>query len=146
MICRSENCIKEKHFLINIVPFFNYQSMLKIQFGLLFLCLVQEVCSGWNPLKSPDTLQGKSYDYLFDRIEESEDSNGQSVYLAYFLGKAKREKNEQEIVNGYKNYLHYYADKLKLVYADSMIYTARKSGNDALIGSAYLSKGIVFYS
>ncbi len=120
--------------------------MLKIQFGLLFLCLAQQVAAGWNPLKSPDTLQGKSYDYLFDRIEESQDSTSQSVYLAYFLGKAKREKNEQEIVNGYKNYLHYSADKLKLVYADSMIYTARKSHNDALIGSAYLSKGIVFYS
>lgn len=120
--------------------------MLKIQFGLLFLCLAQQVAAGWNPLRSPDTLYGKSYDYLFDRIEESEHSANQLVYLAYFLGKAKREKNEQEIVNGYKNYLHYAPDKLKLVYADSMIYTARKSGNDALIGSAYLSKGIVFYS
>lgn len=120
--------------------------MLKIQLGLLFLCLAQQVAAGWNPLKSPDTLQGKSYDYLFDRIEEFEDSSSQPVYLAYFLGKAKREKNEQEIINGYKNYLHYAPDKLKLVYADSMIYTARKSGNDVLIGSAYLSKGIVFYS
>lgn len=119
--------------------------MLKIQFGLLFLCLAQQVSADWNPLRSPDTLYGKSYDYLFDRIEESEGSS-QPVYLAYFLGKAKREKNEQEIINGYKNYLHYSADKLKLVYADSMIYTARKSGNDALIGSGYLSKGIVFYS
>jgi AraC-like DNA-binding protein len=145
MICRSENCIKEKHFLIDIVPFFNYQSMLKIQFGLLFLCLAQQAAAGWNPLRSLDTLYGKSYDYLFDRIEQSEGSR-QSVYLAYFLGKAKREKNEQEIVNGYKNHLHYAPDKLKLVYADSMIYAARESGNEALIGSAYLSKGIVFYS
>ena len=32
------------------------------------------------------------------------------------------------------------------MYADSMIYTAKKSMDNALIGSAYLSKGIVYYA
>ncbi|MCD0472502.1 helix-turn-helix domain-containing protein [Flavobacterium sp. JAS] len=94
----------------------------------------------------PDTIENKDFDYIFDRIEESQrDPEIQALYLKSFLYKAKSEKNSEEITNGYKNYLHYSKDNLKLVYADSMIYTARITANKALIGSAYLSKGIVFY-
>src|SRR5690606_12644304 len=42
-------------------------------------------------------------------------------------------------------YMHYSSGDLKLTYADSMIYTANKSKDESLIGSAYLSKGIVYY-
>lgn len=98
-------------------------------------------------LKTLDTLRNKDYDYLFDRIEESENKHAdQSMYLQYFLSKAKSENNSKEILNGYKNYLHHSPENLKLVYADSMIYTAKKSMDNALIGSAYLSKGIVYYT
>ena len=93
-----------------------------------------------------DTLKRKSYDYLFERIEATaEDKANQAYYLKYFLNKAKTDKNFKEIVNGYKNYLFYSPEKLKVVYADSMIYTAKKANDNALIGSAYLSKGIVYY-
>lgn len=98
-------------------------------------------------LKTLDTLRNKDYDYLFDRIEESENKHAdKSMYLQYFLSKAKSEKNSKEILNGYKNYLHHSPENLKLVYADSMIYTAKKSTDNSLIGSAYLSKGIVYYT
>lgn len=41
-------------------------------------------------LKTLDTLRNKDYDYLFDRIEESENKHAdQSMYLQYFLSKAK---------------------------------------------------------
>ncbi|MEL1254069.1 AraC family transcriptional regulator [Flavobacterium sp. DGU38] len=94
----------------------------------------------------PDTLQRKDYDYLFERIEAtSENKLNQAHYLQYFLQKAKNDKNFEEIVNGYKNYLHYSTEKLKVIYADSMIYAAKESNDNALIGSAYLSKGIVYY-
>lgn len=93
-----------------------------------------------------DTLKRKSYDYLFERIEATaENKANQAYYLKYFLNKAKTDKNFKEIVNGYKNYLFYSPEKLKVVYADSMIYTAKKANDNALIGSAYLSKGIVYY-
>ncbi|WKL50447.1 AraC family transcriptional regulator [Flavobacterium pectinovorum] len=96
--------------------------------------------------KISDTLQRKNYDYLFECIEATaEDKIKQAYYLQYFLNKAKTDKNSKEIVNGYKNYLFYSPEKLKLVYADSMIYTAKKANDNALIGSAYLSKGIVYY-
>src|SRR5690606_34458764 len=82
----------------------------------------------------------------FDKIENSQqDSATQSVYLRFFLEKAKSEKNWEEILNGYKNYLHYSSPTMALVYADSMIIAAEKSKDNALIGSAYLSKGIEYY-
>lgn len=99
-----------------------------------------------NRLVSSDSLVNKTYDYLFDRIELTQNHKNQQVfYLQYFLKKAKRESNFEEIVNGYKNYLHYSPDSLKIVYADSMIQTAVVSHDNALIGSSYLSKGIAYY-
>ncbi|WP_244911931.1 AraC family transcriptional regulator [Flavobacterium araucananum] len=96
--------------------------------------------------KISDTLQRKSYDYLFGRIEATaEDKAKQAHYLQYFLNKAKIDQNSEEIVNGYKNYIFYLPEKLKLVYADSMIHSAKKANDNALIGASYLSKGIVYY-
>ncbi|MFH6936363.1 AraC family transcriptional regulator [Flavobacterium sp. FlaQc-30] len=106
-----------------------------------------QVCAQEIHFKIPDTLRNKDYDYLFDRIEESEnDSIKKSLYLKTFLVKSKTDNNLKEILNGYKNYLHHAPENLKLIYADSMIYTAKKSKSNTLIGSAYLSKGILYYS
>lgn len=94
----------------------------------------------------PDSLKHKSYGYLDDRIYGfRRDSSRAAVYLFTYIHKAKKEKNWKELVNGYRNLLHESPDGLRPVYADSMVYAARKSNDDALIGSAYLSKGIVFY-
>lgn len=121
--------------------------MIKKNLLILSLCLGCPIYAQQSPFKIPDTLRNKNYDYLLERVEDLEkDSTKQSLYLRCFLSKATSEKNIDEIVNGYKNYLHYSPDYLKLVYADSMIYTAQKSGDNALIGSAYLSKGIVYYA
>jgi len=102
--------------------------MIRKYFFLLSLCLGDQICAQELHFKIPDSLQNKNYDYLFDRIEESEkDSNKQSLYLKSFLVKSKTEKNWEEIVNGYKNYLYHSPENLHLIYADSMIYTAKKA-------------------
>ncbi|MBK0368240.1 helix-turn-helix domain-containing protein [Flavobacterium agrisoli] len=49
------------------------------------------------------------------------------------------------MINGYQNILHQSPSKMRLRYADSMVYSAKKSADNALLGSAYLSKGIVYY-
>lgn len=121
--------------------------MIKKYLLLLFLCSGKAIFAQQNSFIIPDTLRNKSYDYLFERVEDLEKNKvRQSLYLKSFLSKALFEKNTEEIVNGYKNYVHYSPDHLKLVYADSMIYTAKKSKDNALIGSSYLSKGIVYYA
>jgi tetratricopeptide (TPR) repeat protein len=121
--------------------------MIKKYLFLLSLCLGDQICAQEIHFKIPDTLRNKDYDYLSERIEKSEsDSSKQSLYLRSYLVKSKSEKNFEKVVNGYKNYVHYSPENLKLIYADSMVYTAKKSMDNALIGSAYLSKGIVYYS
>lgn len=97
--------------------------------------------------KIPDSLKGKDYEYLDNKIYElRKDSLKASIYLNVYLQKAKREHNYKEQVNGYQNLLHQSPVELKLIYADSMILSAKKSSENSLIGSAYLSKGIVYYS
>lgn len=120
--------------------------MIKKYLLIVFLCFGIQFYAQSRNSASTDTLQNKNYEYLFERIEATqEDGVKQKLYLEYFLNKAKAGKNSQDIVNGYKNYLYYSTEKLKLIYADSMIYAAKKSKDNALIGSAYLSKGIVYY-
>ncbi|WP_163400645.1 hypothetical protein [Flavobacterium fluviatile] len=99
-----------------------------------------------NTFKVPDSLAKKNYTYLDDKIYEFRDDNKMAaIYLLAYLHKSKNEKNWKEVVHAYQNFLHQSPEKLKLVYADSMIYAAKKSNDNGLIGSAYLSKGIAFY-
>ncbi|KVV14592.1 AraC family transcriptional regulator [Flavobacterium sp. TAB 87] len=94
-----------------------------------------------------DSLQNKSYSYLDDKAYEfRKDTAKAVVYLHAHLAKAKKEQNREEEVTVYRNLLHLSPDPLKLVYADSMVYTAKQTNDPALIGSAYLSKGTVYYS
>ena len=120
--------------------------MIKKYLLVFFLCLGDQITAQESAFKILDSLLNRDYDYLYDRIEQLQgDTIKQSLYLKSFLLKSKSEKNFEEIVNGYKNYLHHSPDKLKLVYADSMIFSAKQSKKNNLIGSAYLSKGIVYY-
>ncbi|SHH92974.1 AraC-type DNA-binding protein [Flavobacterium sp. CF108] len=120
--------------------------MIKTLYLIIYLSLAVNLYGQKTAIQIPDTIQNKDYDYLFQRIEDShKNSKIQALYLKSFLYKAKSEENSEEIINGYKNYLHYSKDNLKLVYADSMIYTAKQTDDNALIGSAYLTKGIAYY-
>jgi tetratricopeptide (TPR) repeat protein/AraC-like DNA-binding protein len=110
------------------------------------LCFSQYAGAQKHKIQMPDSLEGKDFDYIFERIEDDSISNEQrSLYLISFLMKAKLETNWEELSNGYKNYVHYAPDRYKLVYADSMVAAAKKSNNNEIIGAAYLSKGIAYY-
>lgn len=114
---------------------------------ILFVCSTQFVTAQENSYKIPDSLKNKSYEYLDNKIYElKKDSTKAAVYLYTYLDKAKNENNWKEVVNGYQNLLYQSPDKIALKYADSMIYAAKKSNNNTLIGSAFLSKGIMYYS
>jgi len=114
---------------------------------LLFLLFSQCLQAQKEGFQIPDSLKNKNYKYLDERIDEfAKDSSKTFIYLYTYLRKAKSEQNWEEEVTGYQNLLHASSEKLRTVYADSMIYAAKKSGNDILIGSSYLTKGIVYYS
>ncbi len=115
---------------------------------LLLLCLLfsYSVFAQIKQFVVPDSLKDKSYEYLDNQIYVlRKDSVKAAVYLYTYLDKAKKEKNWKELINGYQNILHQSPSTMRLHYADSMVHAANKSADDALLGSAYLSKGIVYY-
>jgi len=110
-------------------------------FCVITLIMSVSVCAA--PI---DSLDRKDYRYLFSRIRQSKDNTVlQKVYLESFLKKAKAEKDWELLVTAYKNYVDCTDSELKIMYTDSMLIVANRSGSDKLIGSAYLSRGIVFY-
>lgn len=92
-----------------------------------------------------DTLGKRSYDYLYDRIDQNTGTLGVTCFLEAYLKKAKKEGNLKEIINGYNNFLYEVDPSQKLFYADSMIYAAERTDSNELIGSAILTKGIIYY-
>lgn len=114
---------------------------------ILSLCTILRMDAQGIISQIPDSLRNKDYDYIFDRIEDTlVNAHQRSVYLQAFLIKAKSEKDWEELSNAYKNYVHYAPDKLKLIYADSMVDAAKRSNDDEIIGAAYLSKGVAYYN
>jgi AraC-like DNA-binding protein len=103
-------------------------------------------------LYGQDTVKGKSevvqenFEALAFHIEHTEGTAGSWVYIDAYIKKAKMEGNGIELVEGYKSALHESAKNMQLTYADSMVMAAKRVKDDGIIGSAYLTKGIVFYS
>jgi len=96
---------------------------------------------------SKDSFQRLNYEAIFDRVKNAgQDTPQQSLYLKAYLDKARMENNYGEMIQGYKNYLHRSKGMTRFTYADSMVLTAKTSGDVRLMGSAYLTKGILFYS
>lgn len=113
---------------------------------LSLLVLAHCITAQKKVFKIPDSLQTKNYNYLEERsYNVKTDSSKAAFYIDTYIKKAKNEQNWAELLNGYQNALHQSFGKLRIVYADSMIYAAKKSKDDALIGSAHLSKGIAYY-
>lgn len=120
-------------------------ALIRIPIVLLNIVLILiSLESFGTPLQ--DSLQQKDFRYLFTKIRNTnKNPDKQQLYLQAFLSKAKAAKDWKLIVNGYKNFVDYADENMAIVYSDSMVYTAKQSLDDKLIGSAYLSKGIAYY-
>lgn len=115
---------------------------------LLSLLLLTHFCVAQKCVfKIPDTLKEKNYRYLDQKIYALKRNIPlATIYIDTYILKAKREQNYIELVNGYQAQLHQSTDKLRQIYADSMLYAAKKTNDNALIGSSYLTKGTIYYS
>ncbi|WP_417367352.1 helix-turn-helix domain-containing protein [Flavobacterium beibuense] len=67
-------------------------------------------------------------------------------YLTLWISKAKKEKEYLQQFNAYKSCIYEAVQEQKAVYADSMLYAAERTQRNEIIGSAYLTRGIVYYS
>lgn len=121
-----------------MVPNRVYKVVLQVIWSLLYF-------SAFG-VAAQDSLRQKDYKYLFTRIQKSEHKPAlQNIYLKAFLSNAKAANDYEMLMTAYKNYADYALDGLAITYSDSMVDAARRSHNDKLIGSAYLSKGIAYY-
>ncbi|MBE0393243.1 helix-turn-helix domain-containing protein [Flavobacterium sp. PL002] len=117
------------------------------RFSILLLFVPLWIQSQNTSFKVPDSIQNKDFAYLDDRIDQfKNDSTRAAIYLFTYIKKAKREHNWQELKNGYQNLMHMSPSSMRIIYADSMVYAAKRSKDNAAIGSAFLTKGIVLFS
>lgn len=94
----------------------------------------------------PDSLSNKSCDYFNEKINYKEsDSLKERLYAQSWLAKAKSEKNDKQMALAYKSLIYKFDKKLRHQYADSSVTAAKRTNRAELIGSAYMTKGIVYY-
>ena len=94
----------------------------------------------------PDSISDKGYDYFNKNILYKEkDSIKEKLYAKSWLAKAKLEKNFSQMALAYKTLIYKTDKKLQIIYADSMVTAAKRTTDIELIGSVYMTKGIIHY-
>lgn len=98
----------------------------------------------------PDSLRNKSFDELKEQTKillKQNDSLQAKRYFKAYINKANQTNNRQQVVNIYRSMAIWQEKPEKgLIYADSAIAFAHATGNEELIGNAYYTKGVVYYS
>ncbi|SFT69378.1 AraC-type DNA-binding protein [Chryseobacterium formosense] len=85
------------------------------------------------------------YSELRKKYWEFEENDDKAFnYINLYIVTAKKQKNYSELFQAYDDAIKF-SSKHKLKYADSAIAAAKMSGNNDLIGNAYLGKGTVYY-
>lgn len=114
---------------------------MKLRIAGAVVCILQTI-SLWSQTLTQNT---DNYDHLLSQIELYEGTPKVWHYLEKYLYKAKKEKNYHEAVFAYKEMLHESDEKMRFVYADSMVDAAHMSKDIDLISSSYLTRGIAHY-
>lgn len=105
----------------------------------IFLLLSQQLFSQ-NSDRSTYRDIRKEYEKMLN-----DDSRAMPAVQKY-IKKAKKEKNQERLIQGYRDGRQYAASfSEKMQYADSTIFATSTYGNRDEISKAYLSKGILFY-
>lgn len=111
----------------------------------LQLCFTVLLSGLLQAQKADDALTVNSFDYLYNQIEMHANKPAARPYINAFIKKAKQSKNWVELFNGYKFYIYEAEGKERLQYADSMLIAAEMAKSKELTGSAYLTRGIIYY-
>ncbi len=117
----------------------------KVIFGLICLLII---CSGnLYAQNNQDSLSQYSYGQLDDLIySASTDSIVRVAYLKYYLQKARKENNNREQAQYYKNYVYFQPPEKRVAFIDSAFHYAYQTKDKVMIGKVYASKGILFNS
>ncbi|RKS14301.1 helix-turn-helix domain-containing protein [Flavobacterium sp. 120] len=118
----------------------------KLYLILILVVLSQKNIAQHSDFKIPDSLNNKDYSYFSNGVLVNKKQKHKAIlYAKSWLSKSKSEQNWNQMALAYKAIM-YNADKAQLLsYSDSVLVAAKKSKDVALIGTAYLTKGIVYY-
>ncbi|WP_312819026.1 helix-turn-helix domain-containing protein [Kaistella carnis] len=105
----------------------------------LFCMLIGAVCTAQESV-----LQYMQLQKCYADFPENDARALPAVQKSIRLG--KKNQNFRHLVYAYEDAAYYSKDRRqKLLYSDSIIQAAKKTGDTAMISKAYLAKGIVFY-
>ncbi len=87
------------------------------------------------------------YYELRKKYEDLEENDIKAfTYIRPYISKAKKEKNYEKLVQGYKDAVFYaLLDEEKLKYTDSMVWAANLSRDKDLMIVAHIDKGVIYY-
>ncbi len=106
----------------------------------LWLCLFFTDASAHAKPESPYIALRKKYENLKKNDESA------LPFICQYITEAKKHNDYGHLAQGFKDAIFYSADEqVKLMYADSTIIAALKTGDQNLISNAYLGKGIIYY-
>lgn len=93
-----------------------------------------------------DSLITKEYQYLNNKtLSNNKDKRTALLYASAWLKKSKLEKDWIQMTYAYKAIMFLKDKSYLLTYADSLLFAAKKSNDNAIIGAAYLTKGVIHY-
>lgn len=114
---------------------------------VLFVCISLYTTGNEKYSKENDSLISKDYTYLEKQVVlNKKDTASAKKYAESWLRKAKKEENNQQQAMAYKAIMHLSERKFRMIYADSLLIQAKKTNNDAVIGSTYLTIGAAYYN
>lgn len=113
---------------------------------LIFALFSNFVSAQVPDAKLRDSLSARSFEYLSHASNTAaKDSIKSRIYLRAWLGKAKSEKEHHQMALAYKALIYQEGTEYRLSYADSMVMAAKKTHDIELIGSSFMTMGIVHY-
>ncbi|MDY0090188.1 MAG: helix-turn-helix domain-containing protein [Flavobacteriaceae bacterium] len=97
--------------------------------------------------KVQDSLSKYSYTELsYLAFDSEKDSIRLHIYINEYKQRAFREKNNERISAYYKTFVFYQKQEDRFTFIDSALHYAYKTHDKALIGDAYLARGIVYHN
>lgn len=89
----------------------------------------------------------KSFSFYQEYFSEQNSTSINNYFRAkQWVVKAKREKEYKQLVNAYKTLMYIDKPENQIKYTDSIVFFANRTYDKKIIGSAYLTKGIMHYN
>jgi len=119
--------------------------MVKFYIIAVLLLIQQPLTAQKKVLRIPDSLVSKPYGYFERQIAATADRDLKLHFANFRLQKSNAENDIVQKVSAYRTIMHLVDKDQRLQYADSLLYAAKFTGDNALIGSAYLTTGAAYY-